>query len=380
MGTFLVRSGILTSVHAFAVDPERGIFVLAIMGIFTGGALALFAWRAPKLKPGGLFAPISREGALVFNNLILTVACATVLVGTLYPLMMEAATGGESKVSVGAPWFNMTFVPLMIPLLFAMPFGPLLAWKRGDLPGIAQRLMWVAAAVIAIIFVTYAIMWRGPWIAPLMVGLAFWIILGALYEVGYRVKMFKAPWDEVRRRVFNLPRAAYGTMLAHMGIGITVLGIVGTSAWKQEKIIAMNIGEKVEIAGYQLTFKSMVGQQGPNYSERLGTFEVTKDGQKITSLFPSKREYTARAMPTTESGIYNTPWGADLYVVIGDSLKANQHAVRIYFHPLVRLIWIGALIMFIGGGISLMDRRLRVGAPRKAKPHKRDDSGALPAE
>ena len=378
MGTFIVRSGVLTSVHAFAVDPERGIFVLMIMLIFTGGALALFAWRAPMLKPGGIFAPISREGALVFNNLLLTAACATVFFGTLYPLLMEAL---GSKISVGFPFYNKTFSPLMVPLLLAMPLGPLLSWKRGNIDAILQRLTWIYAAVLASMFVTFAIMWRGPWLAPVMIGVAVWVILGALYETAYRVKMFGAPRDEVIRRLKKLPRSAYGMMLAHLGVGVMLLGIVGTSAWQKEKIVAMKPGETTQIAGYTLKFIKMEDGKGPNYAERTGTFQVMKDGRHITTLYPSKRVYTARAMPTTESGIYNTPWGADLYVVLGDPLKAGAHAVRIYFNPLVRLIWIGSLIMFIGGFLSLMDRRLRVGAPKQAKHHKKSGSaGVVPAE
>src|SRR5512134_353485 len=209
IGTFLVRSGVLTSVHSFAVDPERGIFILAIMGIFIGGALTLFAWRAPLLQHGGLFAPISREGALVLNNLLLTTACAAVFVGTLYPLALEALTG--DKISVGAPFFNATFGPLFVPLLLAVPFGPLLAWKRGDLPGVAQRLMAAAAVALAAVILLLAFNQRGPWLAPFGIGLGGWLIMGALTEISYRVKLGQASASEIWRRLRNLPRAAYGS-------------------------------------------------------------------------------------------------------------------------------------------------------------------------
>ena len=364
MGTFLVRSGVLTSVHAFAVDPSRGIFILAIMTFFSGGALALFAWRAPMLRQGGLFAPISREGSLVLNNLLLTTGCAAVLVGTLYPLALEAVTG--NKISVGPPFFNATFVPLMIPLLLAMPFGPFLAWKRGDILGASQRLMFAAGLALLAIIATFAIYIRGPWLAPLCLGVGVWVIVGAFSEISYRVKMFRAPWDEVWRRLKNLPRAAYGTAVAHIGVGVMVIGIVGTTAWQSEKIIAMKPGESAEIAGYTLTFGGVAPRQGPNYHEQVGVFTVTRDGAEVDRLMPSKRQYIAPKQATSEAGIH-AAWTGDLYAILGDPLKEGAYSIRLYFNPLVRLIWIGTVIMFVGGGISLSDRRLRVGAPKRAK-------------
>ena len=209
MGTFLVRSGVLTSVHSFAVDPARGIFILAIMGIFIGGALTLFAIRAPLLSQGGLFAPISREGSLVLNNLLLATACAAVFVGTLYPLALESLTG--EKISVGAPFFNYTFVPLIVPLLIAVPFGPMLAWKRGDIVAAGQRLM--AAAILALVVAVAVLAWqqRGPWLAPFGIGLGIWLIGGALSEIAFRVKLFDGSLAEAARRLGNLPRSAFGT-------------------------------------------------------------------------------------------------------------------------------------------------------------------------
>jgi cytochrome c-type biogenesis protein CcmF len=373
MGTFLVRSGVLTSVHAFAVDPARGVFILAIMGVFVGGAFALFAWRAPALRQGGLFAPISREGGLVLNNLLLTTACAAVFVGTLYPLALESITG--EKISVGAPFFNLTFVPLIVPLLLAVPFGPALAWKRGDLVAASQRLMFAAIAAVGIAIVLLAIQQRGPWLAPLGVGLGVWLILGALSELAHRVKLFEASGTEVLRRARNLPRAAYGTALAHAGVGMMVIGIVGTTAWRSEHIIAMKSGESAEIAGYHLTFRGVRPQQGPNYSELLGTFEVARGGRKVTALKPSKREFAVEGSGTTEAGIYQG-WRGDLYVVIGDQQNDGGYSVRMYFHPLVWMIWIGAVVMFVGGGVSLSDRRLRVGAPKRAAAHDHAAAGA----
>jgi cytochrome c-type biogenesis protein CcmF len=364
MGTFLVRSGVLTSVHAFAVDPARGIFILAIMGVFIGGALTLFAFRAPRLEQGGLFAPISREGSLVLNNLLLTTACAAVFVGTLYPLALEAMTG--EKISVGPPFFNFTFAPLIAPLLIAVPFGPMLAWKRGDIVAAAQRLM--AAACLAPIATVAVLAWRqqGPWLAPFGIGVGIWLIGGALSEIAFRVKLLDGSWSDSVRRLSNLPRSAYGAMLAHAGLGLVVIGIVATTAWRSEAILALKPKESTDIAGYHLTFEGVVPREGPNYRERVGLFKVTRDGGAVTELEPSKREYTVEKSATTEAGIHAS-WGGDLYVVLGDQLKDGGYSVRVYFNPLVRLIWIGALVMFAGGAFSLSDRRLRVGAPKRAR-------------
>ncbi len=365
MGAFLVRSGVLTSVHAFAVDPERGVFILGIMAVFIGGSFALFAWRAPTLSQGGLFAPISREGALVLNNLLLTVSCAAVFVGTLYPLALEAVSG--EKISVGAPFFNLTFVPLMIPLLMAVPFGPLLAWKRGDLLAAAQRLTVAAVVSLAAMIAILATHQSGPWLAPLGIGLGLWLIVGAATELATRSKLTEVSLAESWRRLRNLPRAAYGTALAHAGLGVMVLGLVGTTAWRSERIEALVPGGTVDIAGSELTFQGVKERQGPNYKELAGLFSVTRAGQPVTTLIPSKRAYSVEKSATTEAGIYNS-WRGDLYIVLGDPLKDGGYSVRVYFNPLVRLIWLGALLMFLGGGVSLSDRRLRVGAPKRAKP------------
>jgi cytochrome c-type biogenesis protein CcmF len=373
MGTFLVRSGVLTSVHAFAVDPERGVFILMIMLFFTGGGLALFGWRAGALRQGGLFAPISREGSLVLNNVLLSTSCATVLVGTLYPLALEGITG--EKISVGPPFFNMTFVPLMLPLLFAMPFGPLLAWKRGDLRGVAQRLMFAGVMAVIVAIGALAMTGPGPWLAPIGVALGVFVILGAVTDLLSRARMGAVAREEFLRRLTSLPRSAYGTALAHAGIGVMVLGIVGTSAYQTEKILAMKQGDRAEIAGYELVFKGIEPTQGPNYSEQIAQFVVTRGGAPVTTLMPSKRLYNAPPQPTTEAGIYPA-WTGDLYVAIGDEQPSGAVALRLYFHPFVRFIWFGAVIMFIGGAISLSDRRLRVGAPQRA----RSRAAAVPAE
>ncbi|MBS0237321.1 MAG: heme lyase CcmF/NrfE family subunit [Proteobacteria bacterium] len=372
MGTFIVRSGVLTSVHSFAVDPARGVFILAILVLFTGGGLALFAFRAKDMQAGGLFQPISREGSLVLNNLLLVTAAATVLVGTLYPMALEGLTG--EKISVGPPFFNMTFGPLMIPLLIALPIGPMLAWKRGDFTGAMQRLAFAFGAALVALVAVFAAEYRGPWLAPFGIALGIYVMAGAAIEWANRVKVGSAGFDEIVRRAKNLPRSAYGTLLAHFGIGMLVVGIVATSAYREEHIQAMKPGERIAVNGYDVTFTGVERARGPNYVEDIADFDVKHDGDTVARLTPSKRLYDAPPQSTTESGIY-AAWRGDLYLVIGDPQPGGGYAVRAYFNPLVRFIWLGALIMFIGGGISLSDRRLRVGAPAKAR-----QSIAVPAE
>jgi cytochrome c-type biogenesis protein CcmF len=364
MGTFLVRSGILTSVHAFAVDPRRGVVILGILAVFIGGALMLYAWRASTLKAGGLFQPISREGALVVNNVLLSTATATVLIGTLYPLGLEAVTG--AKISVGAPYFDMTFVPLMIPLLMAMPAGALLAWKRGDLIAVLQRLRAVLLGSLLIGALALALTRRGPWLAPLAIALGAWVVLGAFSEWAARIKAFVVPVDEAYRRARNLPRSAYGMLFAHAGVGICVIGITATTAWHSETVQALSPGQKLAISGYELTFNGAVPGRGPNYHETIGRFTVSKAGRTVTTLMPSKRIFDVPRQATTQAAILNAVAG-DLYVVLGDSQPDGGFVVRAYFHPLVRLIWLGALIMAFGGLLSISDRRLRLGAARPAR-------------
>ena len=377
LGTFLVRSGVLTSVHAFATDPERGLFILIIMIAFVGGAFALFAWRAPLLRNGGVFSPISREGALVLNNLFLSVACAAVLIGTLYPLALEAVTG--QKISVGPPFFNATFLPLMIPLLLVLPFGPFLAWKRADVAGAAERLL--AAGLFAVLGAVMAasLAERGPWLAPIGVALGLWLIAGAASEIAFRTKLFKVDLSETWRRACNLPRSAWGTAIAHAGVGVTVLGVVGETAWKDEYIGLMRPGDQTEIADHMVTLESMRPHRGPNYVEDVARFEVTTPDGLTRYVEASKRLYPARNFPTTEAGMIERLAG-DLYVTLGEPQEDGTQTVRVFYKPLVNLIWIGTLFMIAGGTVSLTDRRLRVGAPVPAKARRRAEVSAVPAE
>jgi cytochrome c-type biogenesis protein CcmF len=361
IGTFLVRSGVLTSVHAFAVDPERGIYILLLLGVAIGGSLTLYALRAPELKAGGLFAPISREGALVLNNLLLAVGAATVFLGTLYPLFLDVVFG--TKVSVGPPFFDATFVPLMVPLLLLLVFGPLLAWKRGDLLGALGRLKFALAAGALAALAAYVVNARGP-VAPILgMALAAWLGVGTLAEWVERVRLFRAPLSDSWRRAANLPRAAWGMTLAHLGVAVLVVG-VAASAWQTERIETMRPGETLDVAGYAFRFEGTLPVQGPNYSADRGTFTVTRDGAPIAVMHPEKRFYPVQRMPITDAAI-RTNGLADLYAVISDPSGKEDGAwiVRLYHNPLVPWIWFGAILMAVGGFVSLSDRRLRVGAP-----------------
>jgi cytochrome c-type biogenesis protein CcmF len=364
LGTFLVRSGVLTSVHAFATDPTRGVFILLILCVFIGGSLTLYMWRASSLKQGGLFAPISREGALVLNNLFLTTACATVFIGTLYPLALEMLTG--EKISVGAPFFNLTFGPLFVPLLLAMPFGPLLAWKRGDLRGVTQRLM--AAGIAALLAVALVWAWTtgGAALAPLAIGLGVFVIAGSIVDIAERTMLFRLPFGAAFRRARGLPRAAWGTAFAHAGIGVALIGIVCESTWNTEYIGTMQPNDVAKLAGYELTLKDVTQRQGPNFRESLARFRVTRGGDEIGEMTPSKRNFTARQSSTTEAALLSRG-ASQLYISLGEEAAGGAVAVRMYHKPLVLMIWWGPVLMAFGGLLSLSDRRLRVGAPKPAK-------------
>jgi cytochrome c-type biogenesis protein CcmF len=363
LGTFLVRSGVLTSVHTFASDPTRGVFILAILAFFIGGSLGLFAWRAASLKPGGLFAPVSREGALVLNNMLLTAAAATVLVGTLYPLALEALTG--EKISVGAPFFNRTVGPLLLLLLAVMPFGPLLSWKRGDAFGVLQRLAAAAACAAIVAAATIYLVDGGRFLPSIALFIALFAITGAFIELAERLALFREPIAQSFARARGLPRSAYGSVLAHAGIGLALLGVVAETGWSEERILSIRPGDRVAIANLDLTFVGLNGRDGPNWREIFARFEVRRGGIVVAIVEPSKRVYRARNMPTTEAGI-ETFGLSQLYISIGDHAEDQRTSVRIYWKPLVLLIWLGPLLMAIGGILSLSDRRLRVGAPRRA--------------
>ncbi|WP_038970598.1 heme lyase CcmF/NrfE family subunit [Bradyrhizobium genomosp. III] len=368
LGTFLVRSGVITSVHAFATDPTRGVFILLILCLFIGGSLSLFAGRATSLKQGGLFAPISREGALVLNNLLLTVACAVVLFGTLYPLAMEMLA--DFKMSVGAPFYNLTFAPLFTLLLLAVPFGPMLAWKRGDLLGVTQRLL--AAGVAGLVAVAIAWGWAsgGSTLAPLAIGLGIFVIGGAVTDIVERTGLVRLPFATVLHRARGLPRSAWGTTFAHAGLGVALIGIVCETTWNSEYIATMKQNDVAHIAGFDVKLDGVLQRQGPNYREMIAEFNVSLDGKPLSVMTPSKRSFTTRGSSTTEAALL-TRGASQLYISLGEANAEGAIAVRIYHKPLVLLIWWGPVLMAFGGVLSLSDRRLRVGAPKPARAKQR---------
>jgi len=343
--------------------------------LFIGGGLALFAWRAPLLKQGGLFAPISRESALVFNNLFLTTACLTVFVGTLYPLALEALTG--TKISVGAPFFNLTFGPLFVALMFGMPFGPLLAWKRGDLLGVAQRLMTAFGVSLAVIAIAFALEGGAFALAPFGVGLAFFVMAGAVIDLIERTGLFRLPLAAACSRAAGLPRSVWGTAVAHFGIAVAMLGIICAGTWGTELIVALKPAQTVPLSGYDLSFDGLVQQPGPNYTALVAKFTVRENGMVIGTMRPSKRSFASRQTTTNEAALMMRG-ASQLYLSLGDTNSDGSIAIRLYYKPMVLLIWLGAVIMMLGGALSLSDRRLRVGAPKPAtKPAK---STLQPAE
>ena len=355
LGTFLVRSGVLTSVHAFAVDPERGMFILVLLAIAIGASFALYAWRAPTMEGGGVFRPISREGGLVLNNLLNATAAATVLIGTLYPLALETLTG--EKVSVGPPFFEATFVPLMVPLIIAVGIGPLLAWKRGDLAG-AMHNLWVAA--IAAICLGMALAWLqgAPVGAALGMALAAWLGIAVVTEWADRVRLFRVPLSNSLSRAAGLPRAAYGMTLAHLGLAVFIVGAVGETYFSSEVVRYAARGDKVEIAGHTLTFEGVSERPGPNYNAQVGSF-LLETGQRLES---ERRFFPAEGQQTTEAAIRVRPLG-DLYTVLGEPADGDRWTIRVYYKALVMWIWVGGFLMSLGGLVSLADRRLRVGVP-----------------
>jgi cytochrome c-type biogenesis protein CcmF len=367
LGAFLVRSGVLTSVHAFAVDPKRGVLLLIILGLMAGGGFAIFAWRAPALSPGGVFAPVSRESTLVLNNILLAAATATVLLGTLYPLIREALTG--EAISVGPPYFSLTFIPLMGALLILLPAGPLLAWKRGDAAGAVQRL-WVAALIaIGVGFAVFALASPRKALGAAGLALGAWLIAGAAAEILERTRAFRAPAAESWRRLRGLPRGAWGMTLAHLGLGVFVLGACFETAWRDEAAQTLPIGGALNVGGYHLTLDDVTGVDGPNYDAERGIVSVTRAGAPVCTARPERRFYPAGGQTTSEVALCYRGF-SHLYIVLGerrDGAAAPVWLVRAYWNPLATLLFLGPVIMALGGLVSLSDRRLRLGvaAPRE---------------
>jgi cytochrome c-type biogenesis protein CcmF len=370
IGTFLVRSGVLTSVHAFAQDPARGVFILALLIVYVGGGLALFAWRGPQLREGGMFQPISREGSLLFNNLVLSVAAATVLLGTLYPLLLDAV--GGAKVSVGPPFFNRVFVPLMLPLVLAMAIGPLLPWKRGELLPACRRLAGAAVAAVLAAALALALASDAEPMGALGIALAGWLLAGTATELAGRIKLGQAPIAEAGRRLASLPRAAWGMTVAHAGLAFAIAGMTAAAVWQEEKVVRLAPGEALTIAGYEAVFEGIAQVPGPNFIAERATFVLRAGGSERARLYPEKRRYPVEGRETTEAAI-RTRLAGDVYLAIGEEAGGTR-LVRAYFNPLVAWIWGGVGLMAVGGVVSLSDRRLRLGAPAVRRP-----AAALPA-
>jgi cytochrome c-type biogenesis protein CcmF len=363
IGTFLVRSGVLTSVHSFAQDPARGTFILALILLSTGGALTLFAMRAPGLKHGAPFAPVSRETGLTLNNVLLTTAAATVFLGTFYPLIVDMM--GDDKISVGPPYYSMTFVPIMVPLLLAMPVGPILKWKRDDLRSALGRLKLAAYASLLIAIVILAMTLGQRLLVTFFMTIAAWLVLGSVALLIHRTRIGTAPLATSLRLARTTPLAFYGLILAHAGMGVTVAGITGMTAWATEKIEMLRPGQSLQLSGYEVRLRSVGSLPGPNYEAERALFDISRNGIPFTQLYSERRFYPVRQQQTTAAGI-RTNLISNLYVTLGEPDGKGSWAVRFYYHPFMPLVWLGALAMALGGFVSLSDRRLRVGAPQRS--------------
>jgi cytochrome c-type biogenesis protein CcmF len=356
VGTFLVRSGILTSVHAFAVDPRRGVYILGIVGITTGASLALYGWRAPAIRSGALFNAVSREGGVILNNLFLCVLCFTVFIGTFSPLFAEMI---GDKISVGPPYYSWVFAPIAAPLLFLVVWGPMLNWKRD-----AARAVWARARIPAtlaiVVFISTFVFggFKGV-VTAAGVALAAWLIAGSAAILGRRWWAGRA---YLARSIRTTPRAIVGLTLAHLGLGLTCLGITGVTAWESNKVLSMRPGDTAVFAGRQVKLEQVETIQGPNYEARRAAFAVT-GGAGPFQLASERRFYPSAQSQTTEAGIRVTPLG-NFYVSVGDESESGL-VVRMWSHPLIVWIWIGGFVMAAGGMVSLSDRRLRLGAAVK---------------
>ncbi len=360
LGTFLVRSGVLNSVHAFANDPERGTVILVLLMIYVGGAFALFAWRAPAMRPVGAFAPVSREGALVLNNLLLCSIAAVVLVGTLYPMFADLLLG--AKLSVGPPFFEAAILPLAVPLIAAMGVAALLPWKRAALAPALTRLWWAALGALGAVLLTLLV--AGVRVGPILgFGAAAWLILGALTDLADRIALFRRPaaaWSRLR----GLPGSAWGGAVSHAGMGVTVLGLAGMGL-ATDRLVELRPGASVALAGHEWRLDRLEDAPGPNFTARRAVVAITRGGAPVTILAPEKRTFPVGRTATTEAAIHTNAL-RDLYAVLGDE-RDGAAVLRLHHNPLAPWIWFGAGIMALGGALSLSDRRLRIGAPARAR-------------
>jgi cytochrome c-type biogenesis protein CcmF len=365
LGTFLVRSGVLTSVHAFATDPARGVFILGFLVVVIGASLALFAWRAPKVGLGGKFDFISRESALLANNLLLIVAAASVLLGTLYPLFLDAL--GLGKISVGPPYFDSVFVPLMAPAIFLMGVGPLAKWKQAELPDLAHRLKW--ALVVSLITALLLPFTMGEWTPMIAFGLllALWVAVSGVVNLRQRLSQLRAANGLGSGALLRgLPRGYYGMLLAHAGMAVLITGVTLVKGYEVEKDVRMQAGDTVEVGGYTFRLDGFVQVPGPNYEATRGLVTVLKNGKRVRTMFPEKRLYHVQQMPMTEAAI-DAGFTRDLYVSLGEPVGNDAWVVRIYHKPFVNWIWGGAFLMALGGILAITDRRYRLARQAERK-------------
>lgn len=361
LGTFLVRSGVLTSVHAFATDPKRGIFILTFLTLVIGGSLLLYAWRAKQVGLGGKFDVVSRESLLLSNNVLLAVAAGSVLLGTLYPLIIDAL--GKGKLSVGPPYFNTVFVPLMVPAIFLMGVGPIARWKKASVPELAVRLRWAflasAATALMLPFVF------GAWKPLVSLGLllATWVIATALVNLWDRVRTTSGEltvWQKLR-----MPsRSYYGMHLAHLGVAVFIIGVTLVTGYQEEKDVRMSVGDTVSVGGYDFRMKGVADVMGPNYRAARAQIEITRNGKDFRTMYPEKRSYLASGNAMTETAI-DTGLFRDLYISLGEALPDGAWSVRVHYKPFVTWIWGGAVLMAMGGGLAVSDRRYAVAARKE---------------
>ncbi len=368
IGTFIVRSGLLTSVHAFANDPERGVFILMILVFFTGGALTLFAARAQAMEAKGVFGVVSRESALVSNNILLAVSSFVVFVGTMWPLVAEMIW--DRKLSVGPPFFNMAFTPFMVVLGLILPVGAMIGWKRGTIPKVLRQLTPAFVLAVLLLGLVWTLQTGRSLLGPVGVFLGVWLVAGSLTDLISRTGQSRD-----LRRLLRLPRADWGKAVAHAGLGVTFVGVAGLMAWESEDIRVAQVGAPFEVGAFELELVDVQRVQGPNYVSIMGEVILRRGGEQIAVLFPEKRDYPVAQMPTTEAAI-DYRFLRDVYVVIGDPQQNGGWVMRTYIKPLANWIWAGAIFMALGGLLSLTDRRYRVAAGAK----KRAPAQGVPAE
>ncbi|HRX40787.1 MAG TPA: heme lyase CcmF/NrfE family subunit, partial [Parvularculaceae bacterium] len=353
IGTFLVRSGVLTSVHAFAVDPARGVFILAILAAVIGGSLTLYAFRGANLGEGARFEAVSREGGLLLNNVLLVASCATVFIGTFYPLFIEVING--ERISVGPPYFNAAYLPFMALTLLIIAPASTLAWKRGRIGDAVKRVAPAVIAAVAVAAISLWLTWPKPVMAALGAGLAAWAGVGAIIDFLKRVRFPEAGFVT---RIGGLPRAYAAMTLAHLGLAIVSFGVIGAGAWKSETVSYVNVGETIKVGGFDATLEKVEQIPGPNYGADRALFRIEKNGRRISEISAERRFYPVRGMQTTEAGIRTTAAG-DLYFAVGEFQEGRGWVVRAWRHPLVVWMWIGAAIMALGGVVAGGGKRLR---------------------